>query len=154
MRHLVFLCAAIAGFGITLERPSNHAEARRRCCSQRYRYSDNCCHSGYYQNGGYYQSGNYQTCGTQQYQTCGVQYANQCGQTYGTVPQNQTDAYAPDGSAAPPPPAPAPDGRSTYYRGGTLPQRGAANVVPPAAPRPAAPPAPSTTAPANTTVQQ
>lgn len=131
-RKAIFLCAAVTGFGLTLERPSNFAEARRRCCCYQYQYSGNSCQTGYYQGYGYQ-----------------TQHVNQCGQTYGTVPQNQTSTYAPDGTAAPPPPAPASDNRSTYYRGGTLQEdtRRNGNAVPPAAPRPAAPPAPSTATP-------
>lgn len=139
MRPLVFLCAAVAGFGITLERPSDRAEARRRGCCYQYQYSGNYCQTGYQTYGhqtNWYQNG---------YQN---QYVNQCGQNYGqpTGQEGQNQSASPGGETAPPPaPAPMPDNRSTYYRGANpTPEtrREGAAVQPPPPPRDNVSPAP------------
>lgn len=135
VRQIAFLCAAVAGFGLTLERPNNLAEARRRCCCNQYQYSGNYCQTGY-------QSYAYQN-----------QYVNQCGQTYGQGTQYQSYTQGGEAIAPQPAPAPAPENRSSYYRNGNAPQeiRRNGTTVPPA---PATAPAPTTGGTAPATGQQ
>ena len=125
IRNIVFACAAVAAFGMTLERPNNLAEARRRCCYNQDRYS--CCQTGY------------QTAGYQN------QYVDQCGQTYGQGGQYQSPQGG-ETTAPAPAPAPAPDNRSTYYRGNAGQEiRRNGSVPPPAPVTQSPPPAPGAT---------
>ena len=120
VRKIIWLCAAVAGFGLAIERPSSEVQARRRCCNN-YGYDQGCGgrhhrHRGCSHHG---DCGNYGGCGQQQcgYQSscqqgcavqqgcssgaCGVQ--QNCGQggcsvhsagTYGS-PTNYGAAYGP-----------------------------------------------------------
>lgn len=101
IRNMVWVCAALAGFGMTLERPNNLAEARRRCCYNQYRHSRHCYQTGYPSYG------------------CQTQYVNPCVQIYGQGTQYQNNAPGGEANVPPPAPAPAPDDRSTYDRNGS-----------------------------------
>src|SRR6187401_1153923 len=92
VRKIVWLCAAVVGFGMAIERPTSEVQARRRCCNNS-GYNDGCCGQRHHRrcggcNGGCNDGGyGYQQCGYQQqcgacgqhcgYQQCGCQQS--CG---------------------------------------------------------------------------